>query len=183
MALERTRGAKYRLGVASPLAFDDWRNPTANELNANPTNDPTGLIFDLTCAIDTDGTQFDLTDPEVDDSTSFCQDASSGEPISRNADVTFEIFRATEENKINDPAVWNTAHLAFTLLAWRGVEYFFWISHGEDPGTAFADDQRISLVRGETDWGVDSPATTEMMRMTATPAVRGDILWNHKIGS
>src|SRR5690625_3156610 len=111
MALERTQGQIYRWGVASPLAFEDWRTPTVAELNANPTNDPEGLIFDLTCALDTDGTTFDLTDPDTDDSTSFCQEATEETPISRNVEIVLELFRATEENKIDDPNTWNTAHL------------------------------------------------------------------------
>lgn len=183
MALERTQGQIYRWGVASPLAFDDWKNPTTAELNANPDNDPEGLIFDLTCALDTDGTQFDLTDPDADESTSFCQDASESSPISRNVEIVYEMFRATEENKINDPDVWNTAHLAFTLLAWRGVEFFFWRSVGEAPGEDFEVNQRISLARAATDWAIDSPATSEVMRLTQTPAPRGDVLWGFKIQS
>lgn len=181
MALERTQGQIYRWGVASPLAFEDWKNPTVAELNANPDNDPTGLIFNLTCALDTDGTQFDLTDPDTDDSTSFCQDATESTPISQNVDIVFEFFRATEEGKIDDPQVWNTAHLAFTLLAWRGVEFFFWKSVGESPDAPFEAGQRISLARAATDWAVDSPATSEVLRMTQTPATRGDILWNYEL--
>ena len=76
MALERLQGLVHRFWFASPLAFEDWTKPTANEMNANPTNDPHGLIFNLTCPLDTEGTVFDLTDPEMDDSTSFCQEAS-----------------------------------------------------------------------------------------------------------
>src|SRR5690625_1687554 len=146
MALERTQGQIYRWGVASPLAFEDWRTPTVAELNANPTNDPEGLIFDLTCALDTDGTTFDLTDPDTDDSTSFCQEATEETPISRNVEIVLELFRATEENKIDDPNTWNTAHSGFTLLAWRGVEYFFWRSVGEAPGEELADGQRTSSI-------------------------------------
>lgn len=183
MALERTQGQIYRWGVASPLAFEDWKNPTVAELNANPTNDPEGLIWDLTCALDTDGTQFDLTDPDVDDSTSFCQDSTESSPMSRNVEIAFEIFRATEENKIDDPTTWNTAHLAFTLLTWRGVELFFWRSVGEKPGEDFEVGQRISMARAATDWAVDSPATSEALRMTQEPAPRGDILWNYKVAA
>lgn len=183
MALERTSGKIYRWGVASPLAFADWKNPTKAELNANPSNSPEGLIYELTCALDTDGTVFDLSDPDLDESTSFCQDSSESTPMSRNVDITFEIFRATAENKIDDPNVWNTAHLAFTLLAWRGVEYFFWRSVGEAPGEEFTVGDRISLARAVTNWGLDSPATTESVRMTQEPGPRGDVLWNHKIAA
>src|SRR5690625_7385913 len=115
MALERTQGQIYRWGVASPLAFEDWRTPTVAELNANPTNDPEGLIFDLTCALDTDGNTFDLTDPDTDDSTSFCQEATVETPISLNVDIVLEIFRDSAANKIYYPNTSQTYILMYTL--------------------------------------------------------------------
>ena len=45
MALERLQGLVHRFWFASPLAFEDWTKPTANEMNANPTNNPHGLIW------------------------------------------------------------------------------------------------------------------------------------------
>ena len=50
----------YRFYLAHRLAFANWQTPTIAELNANSTNAPSGLIWNLTCALNTDGTTFDL---------------------------------------------------------------------------------------------------------------------------
>ena len=56
MALERLQGLVHRFHLAAPNHFADWKNPTLLELNANPTNNPNGTIFNLTCALDTANT-------------------------------------------------------------------------------------------------------------------------------
>lgn len=183
MALERIQGRVYRFFIAHPLAFEDWRNPTTAELNANPDNDPHGLIFNITCALDTDGTQFDLADPEMNDSTSFCQEATDQEPMSDNVEIVFQIFRATEEGRINDPTKWNTSHLAFTLLAWRGVEYYVGMSVGEDFDSPYEVGDILKMARVSTDWGTDVIGTGEDVRMTQPFAVRGGVNWNYEVAS
>lgn len=184
MALERLQGTVYRFMLASPLAFADWTDPKPAELNANPNNLPDGLIFNLTCALDVDNTTFTLGDPEMDDSLSFCQSATDETPMADNVEVTYSAFRATEEEKnAGMGAGWNTAHLAFTLLAWRGVEYYAIRSVGEEPDAPFAADQRIDMVRVATDWGVDETGTGEPARITQNFAFRGDVLWNHRLSA
>lgn len=181
MALERLQGRQYRFALAHPLAFADWRNPTSAELNANPDNDPHGLIFNITCALDTDGTQFDLADPEMNDSTSFCQEATDQDPMSDNVEIALQIFRATEEMRTQDPTKWNTSHLAFTLLAWRGVEYFAIMSVGEEFDSDYAAGDILKMAKVATDWGTDVIGTGEDVRMLANPAFRGSINWNYEV--
>lgn len=181
MVARRIQGNIYRFGLASPDHFADWRNPTVAELNANPDNDPSGTIFHLTCALDVDGTVFNLADPDMDDSTSFCEEATDSSPISRNVDITYEIFRATEEGRLDDPTKYNTAHLAFTLLAWRGVEYYAFMSVGRGPDEDFEVGDRVSLALVATDWALDNGATAEVMRMTQEFAPRGRVAWNQKL--
>lgn len=183
MALERLQGQVYKFYLASPLAFADWQNPTLAELNANPDNDPNGLIFNLTCALDTDGTTFDLADPEMDDSTSFCQEANDSEPMSQNVEITYQSFRATEETRIQDPTKWNTAHLAFTLMAWRGVEYFAIMSIGNEFDSPFELGDRIKMAKVSTDYGIDTVGTSENIRLTQTFAFRGSVAWNIEIAA
>ena len=179
MALERLQGLVHRFHLAAPNHFADWKNPTLLELNANPTNDPNGTIFNLTCALDTANTTFDLSDPEMDDSLSFCQESSDQEPMSDNVEVVFSAFRATGENKnAGMGAGWNTAHLAFTLLAWRGVEYFAILSVGEAPDAPFTAGDRIKMAYVVTDHGVDEIGTGENTRMTQTFGGRGRVNWN-----
>lgn len=181
MANDRLQGNVYRFGLILPGGLSDWTAPTSAELNANPTNNPNGLVFNLTCALDVDNTSFSLDDPEMDDSHSFCQSASDEEPTADNVTVSFSAFRATGEGKIGNPSVWNTAHLAFTLLAWRGVEYYAFRSLGESPEAGFAPGQYIDLVKVATNWGTDEVGTGEPVRITQDFAFRGDVNWNYKL--
>jgi len=188
MALKRLqRDEVYRFYLASPLAFADWEHPTSAELNANPSNLPDGLIFNLTCALNTDGTQFDLDDPELDDSLTFCQSAGNGEVSSRSATVVFE----SEMSKVRwDPASsvlpadgFNVANLAFSLLAYRGIEYYAILSVGEGPDAPFAPGDRIKMAQVSTDWGVPVMGTGENIRLSQTFAKRSNLNWNYELAS
>ena len=188
MALRRLTGDEvYRIGLTSKRNFADWTNPTAAELNSNPTNNPNGTIWDLTCALNVDGSTFDLDDPDFDDSLTFCQTAGNQERMSENATVVFDIVRAAERWTDADSPLsadgFNTSNLAMSLVAWRGPEYLAFFSIGEKPDTPFAIDQRISMVSVAADWGIDSVDTGSKANMIQNWAFRGDILWNHKIAA
>lgn len=172
MANERLYNPATRFLLAYPEAFADWQNPTVDELNANPDNDPEGLIFEITCALNQDDTTFDLGDSETDDSLTFCQVAGNASPTSMSPDITFGVERS------RDPLEDNTANVAFGLLAWKGVEYFAILSVGEEPGTEFAERHRIKMARVAVDNPVDTFGTGENVRLTQTFANRGDVLWN-----
>lgn len=184
MALTRLTNDKvYRFWLASPLAFANWRTPTIAEMNANPDNSPNGLIFNITCALNTDGTTFSLGDPELDESLSFCQEAGDSEIMSLTPEIVFEIFRATEEGRINDPTKWNSSHLAFTLLAWRGVEYFAIMSIGKGEDAPVAVGDRLKMAEIATDWGTDVVASGENIRMANDFAARSRVNWNYKVAA
>lgn len=188
MALRRLTGDEvYRIGLTSKRNFADWTNPTAAELNSNPTNNPNGTIWDLTCALNVDGSTFDLDDPDFDDSLTFCQTAGNQERMSENATVVFDIVRAAERWTDADSLLsadgFNTSNLAMSLMAWRGPEYMAFFSIGEKPDAPFAIDQRISMVSVAADWGIDSVDTGSKANMIQNWAFRGDILWNHKIAA
>lgn len=184
MALERLGSERaYRFYLASPLAFADWENPTPAELNANPTNDPDGLVFNLTCAVSVDGTTFDLGQAETDDSLTFCQRAGSTTRLAENPEIVFQIERSKDRWIESEPATRDTANLTFSLLAWRGVEYFAIMSIGEDPDEAFGEGQRIKMARVATDYLVDESGAGEMIRGTQNFAVRGDLNWNFELGA
>lgn len=182
----------YRFGLAHELAFEDWTDPKVAELNANPTNAPSALIFNLTCALNTDGTQFDLDDPDLDDTLTFCQTAGNGEPMVDNATVVFEFERskgrwldAANVTVPADPAAdgYNVSNLALSLLAYRDVEYFAWMSIGKGPEEPFAVGDKISLIRVVTDWGVDNVDSGAMATMTQNFGFRSDIAWNRTIAA
>lgn len=181
MALKRLQGLVHRIGIAHPLAFEDWQNPTIDELNSNPTNDPSGLVFNLSCALNTDGTTFDLGDPETDDSLTFCQVAGTSPILSHNPEIVFEAERSKNRWLVSDPATEDVANLAFSLLAWRDVEYFAWMSVGEAPEAPFAEGHRIKLARVATDIGVDVTGSGENIRLQQNFLARGDVNWNFRL--
>ena len=161
-----------RFLIAFPEAFADWQNPTADELNANPNNDPTGLVFNITCALNQDGTQFDLGDSDTDDSLTFCQVAGAVNPTTLNPEIVYEIERS------KDPLDENTANLAFGLLAWKGVEFFAIASIGEDPDADFEVGDRIKMARVAVDYPTDVFNIGENTRLSQELANRGDVAWN-----
>ncbi len=183
MALKRLQKDEvYRFYLASKLAFEDWENPTVAELNANPTNDPNGLIWNLSCALDTDTTQFDLDEPDSDDSLTFCQSSGNQEPTEYAATVAYGVQLAkerwTDASSTLAADGFNTSTLAQSLLTWRGVEYFAILSVGEDVDAPFAAGHRIKMAEVATDHGIVEGGSGEMLKMTATFAKRSSILWN-----
>lgn len=188
MSLRRLHADEvYRFYLASPLAFADWENPTTAELNANPTNNPHGLIFNLTCALNQEDTQFDLDDPDLDESLTFCQSAGNSEVSSRSATIVFTAERSKERwtpaSSILAADGYNTANLAFSLLAWRGIDYFAILSVGKDPDAAFAVDDRIKMAEVSTDWGIDLSGTGENLRIQQTFAKRSRLAWNYRLAA
>lgn len=188
MALARlTRDNVYRFYLVFPRAFEDWTNPTLAELNSNPTNDPSGLVFNVTCALNQDGTTFDLGEPELDDSLSFCQKAGDTERMAENPEIVFEIFRSAQKwtNAASTASAdgFNSANLAFSLLFARGVEYFAIMSVGKDEDEPFAAGDEIKMARVATDHGVDVMGSGENIRMSNDFANRGgtELLWNYTL--
>lgn len=175
----RLKNPAVRILVAHPLAFANWQTPTAAELNAR-----TGLVHEITCAVNQDGSTFDLGDSDTDDSLTFCQVAGAVNPTTANADIVLEIETSAVKNTAN------TANIAQGLLRYPGVEYFFIMSVGSPvgatttgPGVQFVAGDQIKMARGETDFGVDVFGTGENIRLSQTPLQRGDINWNYKLAA
>lgn len=183
MADTRLYDPAVRIYLASPLAFADWKNPTTAELNANPTNDPNGLIWNLTCAIDRADSTFDLDDAETDDSLSFCQVAGTTNPTSLNPNMVYSAFRSKTPWVVSNPATLNTANLAFSLMAWRGVEYFAIVSVGERYDETFAVGDRIKMARVGSVDPIDTIGSGEMVKITQNWRALGDVAWNVRIAS
>lgn len=184
MSNERLFGPKTRIGLASVYHFDDWENPTVAEMNAAfGAADPTGSIWDLSCALDLDNSTFNLGESETDDELSFCQTAGAANPTDFNPEIVYQAFRSTEPWIVSDPATFDQANLAFSLLAWRGVEYFAWYSDGKGPGEPFTVGDRVSLVRVATDFGVDETGTGENVKLNQTFGFRSDINWRFKLSA
>jgi len=183
MALQRlTSDLVYRWYLASPLAFADWTNPTTAELNANPDNDPSGLIYNITCAVSTDGSQFDLDDPTLDESLTFCQESGDSAVQSRSATIAIQFQEAKErwlDGSSTDAADgFNTATLTKSLLMWRGIEYFAILSVGKDPDAPFAVGDRIKMAEVATDWATPVLGTGANAMWLQTFASRSRLAWN-----
>lgn len=190
MALERlTSDQAYRWRIAHRLAFADWENPTVAELNANSDNsDPNALIINPTCALSQDGSQFDLDDPELDETLSFCQSAGSGEVLTRSATVVFEYFDSAARwlDATSTAAVdgYNSATLTHSWLAWRGLsDVFAILSVGPDQDAPFAVGDRIKMAEFATDYAIPNVATGTPRTWTQTTASRSDINWNYELAS
>jgi hypothetical protein len=188
MSLRRLqRDEVYRFYLASRLAFADWENPTAAEFNANPTNDPSGLIFNVTCALNTEGSQFDLDDPELDESLTFCQSAGNSEVLSRSATIVYEFeeskARWDDASSLLPADGFNVATLTKSLLMWRGIEYFAILSIGKAEDEPMAIGDRVKMAEVATDWAVPVTGTGENIRWSQTFAKRSSLNWNYEIGA
>lgn len=182
MALERLPGdLVHRFWWASDLAFEDWAAPTAAEMNANMTNDPDGLIFNLTCALNTDGTTFDIGEGDTDDSLTFCQRAGTTNVLNYAPEVVYQIERSTERWLESVPGSFDNANLAFSLLAWRGVEGFAIMSIGKAPDAPVEVGDRLKIVRVATDYIIDEHASGENVRGNQEFLGRGDVSWNYTV--
>jgi hypothetical protein len=188
MALDRlTDDLVYRFYLASPLAFVDWQTPTSAELNINPTNAPGGLVFNITCALDTASTTFDLEGQEMDESTTFCQIAGAQSPMSASTNIVLGLNMA-KERWTNASSVlaadgFNTSTLAQSLLAWRGVDWLAIMSVGEGPDAVFAPGHRIKMAEISTDYIVPEIGTGENIILSQTTASRTNILWNYELAT
>lgn len=170
-----------RFMLASKLAFADWTNPTVAEMNANPTNDPHGLIWNLTCAIAQDNTTHNLGDSEFDDELSFCQQAGASTPTTKNADTQWAIFRDENPWVVTDPTSESVANLAFSLLAWRGVEYFAIASVGWAYDQPFAVGHKLKMAGVATDYLADELDSGSTVKGLGNFLSRGDINWNYTL--
>lgn len=186
MALRRlSRDLVYRWYLASPLAFADWREPTTAELNANPGNDPSGLIFNITCALNTDGSQFDLDDPTLDETLTFCQESGTSAVLSRSATIAHQ-FEESKDRWLDGASTaevdgFNTANLTKSLLMWRGIEYFGILSVGKDPDAPFAVGDRIKMAEFSTDWATPVTGTGSNINHLQTTASRSRLNWNYEV--
>lgn len=174
----------YRLYFALPGAIADIEAPTEDELNANPTNDPAGLIFNLSCALDTGSSQFDLDDAERDDSLTFCQKAGSGDPLTQSATIVYAINLAKERwtNGASTAAPgFNESTLAVSLLAWRGIEGLAIMSVGKAYDAPFAATDRVKIAEVATDNAIPGVGSGDMATLVQTFAKRSDLAWNVEV--
>lgn len=171
MANVRIYRENVTFALAFPEAFADWEAPTAAELNN------TDLVYNITCALNEDGTSFDLGDSDTDDSLSFCQAAGSVSPTFFNPEVIFEAFRSL------DPTAANVANEAFGLMAFPDIEYLAVLRVGYESDVPFETGDRVSLVRVRTDYPVGISGAGENIRIQNNFLSQGDVNWNYEIAA
>jgi hypothetical protein len=170
MADTRLYRENVTLALAFPQAFADWEAPTAAELNG-------ALVYNITCALNEDGTTFDLGDSDTDDTITFCQSAGSVSPTFFNPEIVFEAERSTL------PLAADQANEAFGLMAFPDIEYFAILRVGKDSDIAFAVGDRVSLVRIATDLPVDVAGSGENVRIQQNFLNKGDVNWGFEVAA
>lgn len=139
MANDRLYRESIRFDLAAPEAFANPADPQLSELN-NPD-----LVWNITCALDEDGTEFTLGDPDTDDSLSFCDAAGNQTATFKNPTVVFSAYR-DEDRTAN-----GVMNLAQALLAFPDVPYIAILRVGHDSDVAYDSGQRINMVGVNTD--------------------------------
>lgn len=156
--------------LAHPEAFADRTAPTAAELNG-------ALVYNITCALNEDGTEFTLGDSDTDDSLTFCSKAGVSTPTFYNPTVVFEAFRDA------DTAAAGEFNEAFDLLAWPDAEYIAILRVGERSDTAFAAGDRVKMVGVKTDYGTDVAASGENVRINQAFLNNDFVNWNYEVAA
>lgn len=157
--------------LAHPEAFADRTAPTAAELN----NDT--LVFNITCALNEDGTEFTLGDSDTDDSLTFCSKAGISTPTFYNPTVSMEAFRDA------DTAADSEFNLAFDLLAFPDVEYIAILRVGGKSSDAFAAGDIIKMVGVKTDFGTDVVGSGENIRIAQAFLNNDFVNWNYEVAA
>lgn len=159
------RQAVY-LGIAYPEAFADPYNPTAAELNNGD------LVFDVTCALWEDGTEFTLGDSDTDDGLTFCSNSGDTTLTTKNATVVYKALRD------QDRSASGLFNLAFDLLAFPDITLFAVERIGFPNTTAFAAGQKVRLVQVTTDNPVDVLAVDASLFLQSTLLQNDTVAWN-----
>lgn len=171
MSLDRIFRQTVRFDLAYPEAFENPAQPTVAELNN------AALVKNITCALDEDGTEFTLNDPDTDDSLSFCDPAGTQTATFKNPSVVLSAYRDADRtaNGLYNQVL---AHLAFP-----DVPYIVILRVGLPFDAPYAANQFIRMVGGRTDLPVSVEESGENARIQNTLLPDGFVNWNYKIGS
>lgn len=166
---ERLYRENVRFDVALPEAFANPADPKAIELNN------AALVYNITCALDEDGTEFTLGDPDTDDSLSFCDAAGSQTATFKNPSVTYQYF-LDEDRSAN-----GVMALARKLLSFPDVPLIGILRIGYDSDVAHAAGQKIHLVGGKTDLPVSVEDSGSNARQSTVLLGDGFVNWGHVV--
>lgn len=171
MPNDRLYRENIRFDVAVPEAFADPTNPKVAELNN------AALVFNITCALDEDGTEFTLGDPDTDDSLSFCDSAGTQNATFKNPSVTYQYF-LDEDRAASGVFALARRHLSFPDVPLIGI-----LRVGYRSDTAYAVGQRINLVGGKTDLPVSVQESGTNARQSTVLLGDGFVNWGFSVAS
>ena len=163
--------------LAHPEAFADPTAPTAAELNDwyDASTNADGLVHNITCALNEDGTTFTLGDSDTDDSLTFCERGNVSTPTFFNPEVVFEAFRDADVDAVGE------YNQAFDLMSFPDVPLIAILRVGQRSDTPFAAGHRVKMVGVRTDWGIDIGASGENMRISQTFLNDDFVNWNYEV--
>lgn len=171
MANERLYRESITFLLAEPEAFADRTAPTAAELNN------TALVFNITCALWEDDTEFTLGDPDTDDGLTFCDAAGYSTPTFDNPSVVYSALRDSDRTATG---VFNGA---LERLLFPDREYVAILRIGPDSDVAFATGQIVKMVSVKSDFPVDVVTNGENARIQQNFLPNGFVNWNHEIAA
>ena len=169
MSLDRLFRQTVRIDLAYPEAFANPADPKPAELN-NAT-----LVKNITCVLDEDNTEFTLSDPDTDDSLSFCDAAGSQTATFKNPSVTLSAYRDA------DRAAVGAYNEVFEHLAFPDVPYIAILRIGLAENVPYGAGQYIRMVGGRTDIGVSVEESGENARIQSAFLSDGFVNWNHRV--
>lgn len=169
MSLDRLFRQSVRIDLAYPEAFENPATPTVAELNN------ADLVKNITCALDEDTTEFTLSDPDTDDSLSFCDAAGSQTATFKNPSVTIAAYRDA------DRSASGVYDLALQHLAFADIPYIAILRVGLAEDVPYASDQYIRMVGGRTDLPVSLEESGENTRIQNTLLPDGFVNWNYRL--
>lgn len=171
MANERLYRENVTFVLAEPEAFADRNAPKVAELN-NAT-----LVFNATCALWEDDTEFTLGDPDTDSGLTFCSKAGISTPTFDNPTVVFSVLRDADRTATG---VFNKT---YERIAFPDREYIAILRVGKDSDVAFAIGDEIKMVAVSTDHRVDVLSSGDNARVTQSFLNRGWSNWNYTVAA
>lgn len=165
MANERLYRESILFALAEPEAFADRNEPTAAELNGP-------LVYNVTCALWEDETEFTLGDPDTDDGLTFCSKAGISTPTFDNPTVVFSALRDEDRTATG---VFNGT---LERLAFADREYIAILRIGKDSDVAWVAGDKARMVHVATDVPVDTVSNGENARVTQNFLNKGWARWN-----
>lgn len=169
MANERLYRENVLFALAEPEAFADRNAPTAAELNN------ADLVYNVTCALWEDDTEFTLGDPDTDDGLTFCSKAGISDPTFDNPTVVFSSLVDADRTATG---VFNGTR---DRLIFPDREYVAILRLGKDSDVAFASGDKVKLAAVATDHGVPTISNGENVRITQNFLNRGWVNWNYTL--